>query len=72
MLVADTASFCIAPLDVVKIRLQLQVQSLPDPKARQSIAAPVYRGTLPTLRTIFEQEGLTVCQTSVISTRFLK
>ncbi|KAI9798856.1 MAG: mitochondrial thiamine pyrophosphate transporter [Piccolia ochrophora] len=51
--------FCIAPLDVVKIRLQLQSHSLSDPLSHRSDHGPVYRGTLPTLRAILEQEGIT-------------
>ncbi|KAL3473339.1 mitochondrial carrier domain-containing protein [Aspergillus californicus] len=51
--------FCIAPLDVVKIRLQLQVHSLSDPTSHAHINGPVYKGTLSTLKTILRQEGLT-------------
>ncbi|KAJ5937547.1 Mitochondrial thiamine pyrophosphate carrier 1 [Penicillium verhagenii] len=51
--------FCIAPLDVVKIRLQLQVHSLSDPVSHQSIEGPVYKGTLSTMRAIMRQEGIT-------------
>lgn len=50
--------FCIAPLDVVKIRLQLQHHSLSDPLSDHGIKGPVYKGTLPTLRTIVVQEGI--------------
>ncbi|KAJ6186799.1 hypothetical protein N7519_008100 [Penicillium mononematosum] len=51
--------FCIAPLDVVKIRLQLQIHSLSDPASHQSVNGPVYKGTLSTMRTIMTQEGIT-------------
>ncbi|PGH08871.1 hypothetical protein AJ80_07743 [Polytolypa hystricis UAMH7299] len=54
--------FCIAPLDVVKIRLQLQVHSLSDPTAPPSrilSANPVYKGTFSTFRTIVRDEGIT-------------
>ncbi|EKV06416.1 Mitochondrial deoxynucleotide carrier protein, putative [Penicillium digitatum] len=51
--------FCIAPLDVVKIRLQLQIHSLSDPASHQSVNGPIYKGTLSTLRTIMRQEGIT-------------
>ncbi|KAJ5521144.1 hypothetical protein N7463_001597 [Penicillium fimorum] len=51
--------FCIAPLDVVKIRLQLQIHSLSDPASHQSVNGPVYKGTLSTMRTIMKQEGIT-------------
>ncbi|KAM0715164.1 hypothetical protein Q7P37_009629 [Cladosporium fusiforme] len=50
--------FCIAPLDVVKIRLQLQYHSLADPLA---IAAPVQRkplGVLEVARSIIHHEGI--------------
>lgn len=50
--------FVIAPLDVVKIRLQLQPHSLSDPLAPLR-TAPVYRGTYATVRHILRHEGLT-------------
>lgn len=52
--------FCIAPLDVVKIRLQLQIHSLSDPLSHLVANGPVYKGTLSTMRTIVKQEGITV------------
>ncbi|KAK0733410.1 mitochondrial carrier domain-containing protein [Lasiosphaeria miniovina] len=52
--------FVIAPLDVVKIRLQLQTHS---PSAASngggSSSGPVYRGTLQTLRHVMQHEGIT-------------
>ncbi|KAJ5153579.1 Mitochondrial carrier protein [Penicillium coprophilum] len=51
--------FCIAPLDVVKIRLQLQIHSLSDPASHLNVKGPVYKGTLSTMRTIMKQEGIT-------------
>ncbi|OGE47442.1 hypothetical protein PENARI_c044G02851 [Penicillium arizonense] len=51
--------FCIAPLDVVKIRLQLQIHSLSDPISHQGVDGPVYKGTLSTMRAIVKQEGIT-------------
>jgi len=51
--------FVIAPLDVVKIRLQLQTHSLSDPLSKWPVSGPVYKGILPTLRTILAHEGLT-------------
>ncbi|CAG8944404.1 unnamed protein product [Penicillium salamii] len=51
--------FCIAPLDVVKIRLQLQIHSLSDPFAHQITNGPVYKGTLSTMRAIVKHEGIT-------------
>ena len=52
--------FCIAPLDVVKIRLQLQIHSLSDPISHQGVNGPIYKGTLSTMRAIVKQEGITV------------
>jgi solute carrier family 25 thiamine pyrophosphate transporter 19 len=51
--------FCIAPLDVIKIRLQLQTHSLSDPRSHQGIQGPTYKGILPSLKTIVSQEGIT-------------
>ncbi len=52
-------SFVVAPLDVVKIRLQLQSHSLSDPLTHNSLqGGPIYKGTLPTLRHIVKHEGL--------------
>lgn len=59
-LVLTFSSFCIAPLDVIKIRLQLQTHSLSDPLSHYGYSGPVYKGTLGTLRAILQQEGLTV------------
>jgi solute carrier family 25 thiamine pyrophosphate transporter 19 len=44
---------------VVKIRLQLQTHSLSDPLSHLNITGPIYKGTLPTLRAIAREEGLT-------------
>ena len=55
-------SFVIAPLDVVKIRLQLQSHSssLSDPlSVGGGATAPVYKGTLATMRHIIRHEGVT-------------
>lgn len=51
--------FCIAPLDVVKIRLQLQTHSLSDPISYRGLKGPTYKGIWQSLRTIHTQEGLT-------------
>ncbi|KAK3310586.1 mitochondrial carrier domain-containing protein [Chaetomium strumarium] len=52
--------FVIAPLDVVKIRLQLQTHSLSDPLSQRDLrGGPIYKGTLPTLRHIVRHEGIT-------------
>ncbi|KAK2937774.1 Mitochondrial carrier protein [Fusarium oxysporum f. sp. vasinfectum] len=50
--------FVVAPLDVVKIRLQLQPHSLSDPVAALR-NAPAYRGAFETLKHILKHEGLT-------------
>ncbi|EHY59634.1 mitochondrial thiamine pyrophosphate transporter [Exophiala dermatitidis] len=50
--------FCIAPLDVVKIRLQLQPHSLSDPLSCDGIKGPIYKGVFSTLRAIVRQEGI--------------
>jgi solute carrier family 25 thiamine pyrophosphate transporter 19 len=54
--------FCIAPLDVVKIRLQLQINSpwdaVPHPH-HGARTGPVYRGTIPTMTAIVREEGWT-------------
>lgn len=55
--------FCIAPLDVLKIRLQLQIHTLPDPSSQASAAAAGHllrRGTIQTFKTILHDEGVTV------------
>ncbi|KAF8455633.1 mitochondrial deoxynucleotide carrier [Terfezia claveryi] len=63
--------FVIAPLDVVKIRLQLQHHALSptftllnpstllNPPVIVTPNGPVYHGILPTIRTIIHQEGIT-------------
>lgn len=52
--------FVIAPLDVVKIRLQLQTHSLSDPLSHKDLkGSPIYKGTLPTIKHILREEGLT-------------
>ncbi len=51
--------FIVAPLDVVKIRLQLQSHSLSDPLSQRDLrGGPVYKGTIPTIRKILANEGL--------------
>lgn len=53
-------SFIIAPLDVVKIRLQLQSHSLSDPVTHPyARGGPIYKGTIPTIRAILATEGIT-------------
>jgi len=54
------ARFIIAPLDVVKIRLQLQTHSLSDPLSHRDLrGSPIYKGTLPTIKHILREEGIT-------------
>ncbi|EPE07089.1 mitochondrial deoxynucleotide carrier [Ophiostoma piceae UAMH 11346] len=54
------ARFFVAPLDVVKIRLQLQTHSLSDPLSQRNInGGPIYKGTLRTMRHIVRHEGIT-------------
>ena len=52
-------SFVIAPLDVIKIRLQLQIHSLSDPLSYRGLQGPIYKGTVGTLKQILRDEGLT-------------
>ncbi|KAM0152607.1 hypothetical protein ACHAQE_004679 [Botrytis cinerea] len=53
------ARFVIAPLDVVKIRLQLQSHSASDPLSQRDLrGSPIYKGTIPTIKRIFREEGL--------------
>ncbi|RDL38336.1 Mitochondrial thiamine pyrophosphate carrier 1 [Venustampulla echinocandica] len=57
---ATAVRFVIAPLDVVKIRLQLQTHSLSDPLSQLDLrGSPIYKGTLPTIKHILREEGLT-------------
>ncbi|TPX11251.1 uncharacterized protein E0L32_001069 [Thyridium curvatum] len=52
-------SFIVAPLDVVKIRLQLQTHSLSDPASHRDLhGGPIYKGTLGTIRHILRHEGV--------------
>ncbi|KAI1127692.1 mitochondrial dicarboxylate carrier protein [Nemania abortiva] len=52
--------FVIAPLDVVKIRLQLQSHSLSDPLSHQNLrGSPIYKGTIRTMQHIVKHEGIT-------------
>jgi solute carrier family 25 thiamine pyrophosphate transporter 19 len=48
----------IAPLDVIKIRLQLQVHSLSDPSSVRDVNGPVYKGTWGTFKQILREEGI--------------
>ncbi|EIM82114.1 mitochondrial carrier [Stereum hirsutum FP-91666 SS1] len=61
--------FCIAPLDVVKIRLQLQTRS--HPQLNPGDKPPIYRSTLSTFRTILKHEGITAFWKGNIPAEFL-
>ncbi|KAI0890532.1 mitochondrial thiamine pyrophosphate carrier 1 [Annulohypoxylon maeteangense] len=51
--------FVVAPLDVVKIRLQLQSHSLSDPLSQVDLrGSPIYKGTIGTFRHIVANEGV--------------
>ncbi|KAE9978346.1 hypothetical protein EG327_007433 [Venturia inaequalis] len=50
--------FCVAPLDVIKIRLQLQIHSLSDPLNRPPPGTPIYKGISGTLKQILREEGV--------------
>src|SRR3954469_15696439 len=55
----EPCRFVIAPLDVVKIRLQLQTHSLSDPLSHRDLkGSPIYKGILPTLKHILREEGV--------------
>ncbi|KAI1660224.1 mitochondrial deoxynucleotide carrier [Daldinia decipiens] len=52
--------FVVAPLDVIKIRLQLQSHSLSDPRTHLDLrGSPIYKGTIGTFRHIVANEGVT-------------
>ncbi|KAI1142772.1 mitochondrial thiamine pyrophosphate carrier 1 [Hypoxylon sp. FL0543] len=52
--------FVVAPLDVVKIRLQLQSHSLSDPLTHVDLrGSPIYKGTIGTFKHIIANEGIT-------------
>ena len=53
-------SFCIAPLDVLKIRLQLQSHSLSDPLSASYKSRRLPPSTIATFKDIFRNEGITV------------
>ncbi|KAF3259591.1 mitochondrial thiamine pyrophosphate transporter [Orbilia oligospora] len=51
--------FCIAPLDVVKIRLQLQPRLLSQSTTSIPTTGTIYNGIYDTMRTIIREEGVT-------------
>ena len=52
--------FCIAPLDVLKIRLQLQVHSLSDPVTNLGPARQARYSAIGTFKAILKHEGVAV------------
>lgn len=49
-----------APLDVLKIRLQLQIHSLSDPLSTRTTAGKIRPSTVNTFKEILVNEGVTV------------
>ncbi|KAK0511011.1 hypothetical protein JMJ35_006563 [Cladonia borealis] len=62
--------FCIAPLDVLKIRLQLQIQSLADPLSRPRNWKAKY-STAETFKKILREEGVTAFWKGNVSAELL-
>lgn len=63
LMLREEKRFCIAPLDVLKIRLQLQIHTLPNRSSQASGAAAshlIRRGTIQTFKRILHDEGVTV------------
>lgn len=56
----DNYSFCIAPLDVLKIRLQLQSHSLSDALSTPHQPKRFPPSTISTFKNILRHEGITV------------
>ena len=59
-IMAESYRFCIAPLDVLKIRLQLQVYPLPDPSSSGHEARVARYGIGDTFKSIVRNEGIRV------------
>ena len=59
-LIAESYRFCIAPLDVLKIRLQLQIYPLPDPSSSGDKARVAQYGIGNTFKSIVRNEGIRV------------
>lgn len=57
---AESHRSCIAPLDVLKIRLQLQIHSLSDPSSSRCSARAARYGIGNTFKNILRDEGMTV------------
>ena len=57
---AELHRSCIAPLDVLKIRLQLQIHSLSDPVSTRGSARAARPGIGGTFMDIVRNEGITV------------
>ena len=58
--IAEPYRSCTAPLDVLKIRLQLQIHSLPDPLSGRHSARAARYGIGNTFKNIIHDEGITV------------
>lgn len=59
-MIAEPYRFCIAPLDVLKIRLQLQIYPLPDPSSSGDKARVAQYGIGNTFKSIVRNEGIRV------------
>ena len=59
-IIAESDRFCIAPLDVLKIRLQLQIYPLPDPSSSGDKARVAQYGIGDTFKSIVRNEGIRV------------
>ena len=64
----DLCSFCIAPLDVLKIRLQLQSHSLSDPLSTPPKSKRLPPSTVSTFNDIVRNEGITVWDSMLLGT----
>ena len=59
-MIAESYRFCIAPLDVLKIRLQLQIYPLLDPSSSGDKARVAQYGIGNTFKSIVRNEGIRV------------
>ncbi|KAF1808063.1 mitochondrial thiamine pyrophosphate carrier 1 [Eremomyces bilateralis CBS 781.70] len=63
--------FVVAPLDVIKIRLQLQSHSLSDPLSHRGVIGPTYKGAFGTLKHILRDEGVSALWKGNVPAEFL-
>ncbi|KAF6236527.1 hypothetical protein HO173_005308 [Letharia columbiana] len=68
---AAIAESCIAPLDVLKIRLQLQIHSLSDPLSSRDSARAARYGIGNTFKSILLDEGITALWKGNVAASFL-